>query len=396
MKYSGCAGAWRVCQCLLLGLLCLVAPQKSTAHELLPTIADMSLAQDGVLILDFRINLEALLAGVDLDAVSNTDDDTASDAYDALRRRPGAEIEIRAPEIIDAWNAVPLVTSSAPVTLELRSLTLSDDIDFELPRIAEMRVAGLLPPDAETVVIRWPAGSGALVLRQQGVSEPYTGYLNGGTTSPAILLGEAPEFPPQQVILEYLPLGVAQVLPRGLDHMLFVLGLFLLSAHWRPLVWQLSLFALGFAVTMGLAALGHLSVPAHVVAPVMAASVVYVAIENLIDRALSLRRLLLVFCFGLFHGLAFAAGFSVVDVPDAQVLVALAGYGLGVEIGQLAVIAIAGFGLRVCVLLAGRSALNDAEAPAASYPVMFRAVSFPLSLAMAVTGLIWCVQRLTG
>ena len=71
MKSSGYAGAWRACLRLLFALLCLAAPQKSTAHEILPTIADVFLAEDGSLILDFRINLEAFLAGVDLDAVEN-------------------------------------------------------------------------------------------------------------------------------------------------------------------------------------------------------------------------------------------------------------------------------------------------------------------------------------
>ena len=164
------------------------AAHKSTAHELQPTISDVFVAEDGALTFEFRINLEAFLAGVDLDAVANTDEDTASDAYDALRALPAMDIAARVGEIISAWNAYPLATSAGPIVLTLSSVKIPDDVNFELPRISELRISGPLPEDSDTITVNWPRGAGPLVLRQQGVDEPYTGFMMGGGSSPKIVL----------------------------------------------------------------------------------------------------------------------------------------------------------------------------------------------------------------
>lgn len=80
-------------------------------------------------------------------------------------------------------------------------------------------------------------------------------------------------------------------------------------------------------------------------------------------------------------------------LPDDQFIPALIGFNVGVEVGQLTVIAMAALVLLGCVRLAKGSDLNEAEAPVASYPVMFRAVSLPASLIIAIVGAYWCVER---
>jgi hydrogenase/urease accessory protein HupE len=93
---------------------------------------------------------------------------------------------------------------------------------------------------------------------------------------------------------------------EGLDHILFVVGLFLLAARLRPVLVQVTTFTVAHSITLGLALYGVVALPAAVVEPLIALSIVYVAVENLRTRQLTPARVALVFVFGLLHGLGFA------------------------------------------------------------------------------------------
>jgi hypothetical protein len=160
--------------------------REAQAHEVQPTIADLTVTEEGVIAFELRLNVEAFLAGVDLDAVSDINEDAASADYDRLRALDAAGIAGRLPEFVARWNAHPLLVADAPILLTLDEAVVPEDVDFDLPRVTELTLRAVLPESAEAVTVRWPEGSGALVLRQQGVEEPYTGYLNGGDASPAI------------------------------------------------------------------------------------------------------------------------------------------------------------------------------------------------------------------
>ena len=135
--------------------------------------------------------------------------------------------------------------------------------------------------------------------------------------------------------------GFLHVLPLGLDHVLFVLGLFLMSRKWKPLVFQVSTFTLAHTLTLWLASAGWVKLSPSVVEPVIAASIVAVALENLVRREYSHWRLLVVFSFGLIHGLGFAGVMSTRLDSTESLIIGLLGINVGVELGQLAVIAIA-------------------------------------------------------
>jgi len=105
-------------------------------------------------------------------------------------------------------------------------------------------------------------------------------------------------------------LGFRHVLPDGLDHVLFILGLFLMARRWQALVTQSLIFTLAHSISLGLAASGILNIQnwpcAWLIEPMIALSIVAIAVENLFYQEASRRRLLLVFAFGLIHGLGFA------------------------------------------------------------------------------------------
>lgn len=143
------------------------------------------------------------------------------------------------------------------------------------------------------------------------------------------------------IVRQYLALGYTHILPKGLDHILFVLGIFLLSPRAKTMLLQVTAFTVAHSITLGLSIYGLVSLPSRVVEPLIALSIAYVAIENLLTRELKPWRLALVFMFGLLHGLGFAGVLRELGLPREEFLTGLLTFNLGVEGGQLTVIAIA-------------------------------------------------------
>lgn len=363
------------------------------AHEVQPTIGDLTVAE-GQAELVLELNVEAFLAGIDLDGLEDTDDAANAAGYDALRALPDAEIMTRAVDLLAGWNALPMVTvDGQPVALRSAEISVPEQVDLELPRVTRWQLLGDVPSGATQVQVTWPAGGGAMVLRQQGVEAPFTGYLDGGDTSPVIALAGGGEQSGWGAFASYIPVGFDHILPKGLDHILFVLGLFFLSTKLGPLLWQVSAFTLAHTVTLALGALGLVNVPGSIVEPLIAASIVYVAIENVYLSHLSRWRPFVIFGFGLLHGLGFASVLGDFGLPEAQFIPALIGFNVGVELGQLTVIALAAALIWVAVRAAGVARLETAEEPVRDYAVTFRAVSLVGSLLIAVIGIYWVIER---
>ncbi len=358
-------------------LLSTLAPAIVNAHEVLPTIADLR-AQDGVLQIEVETNLEALLSGIDLDALADTDEAENAADYDTLRALPDAALAARAQELLPLWNSHPLVRAlEQPVALTLVDASTEAQPDVELPRTTRILLEAALPTGAQSVIVAWPEGDGALVLRQQDVEDPYTGYLDLGAQSPEIDLKGGGAASGWQTFVDYIPVGFDHILPKGLDHILFVLGLFFLSTRLGPLIWQISAFTLAHTVTLALGALGWVNVPGSIVEPLIAASIVYVAVENIFTSGLNPWRPVIVFCFGLLHGLGFASVLGEFGLPAGAFVPALIGFNIGVEVGQLTVIAIA-------FLLVGWFARTSWYR---------KAIAIPASLCIALVGAYWVVER---
>ena len=179
------------------------------------------------------------------------------------------------------------------------------------------------------------------------------------------------------VIALYLRQGYLHILPMGLDHILFVLALFFASTRLKPLIWQISAFTLAHTLTLGLATLGYLRLDPAIVEPIIALSIAFVAIENLVFKDMTRWRPAIVFGFGLFHGLGFAGVLAGYGLPQDQILPSLLSFNIGVEAGQLTIIG-------ACWLILHRFA--DAD----WYPWLVRIASGAIAL-MAVG---WTVERI--
>jgi hypothetical protein len=181
---------------------------------------------------------------------------------------------------------------------------------------------------------------------------------------------------PKQLAL-YLRLGFHHIVPEGVDHILFVLGLFFLGITWRKLLSQTTVFTVAHATTLFLSTYGIFSLPSRYVEPAIALSIAFIAIENVVKPKLGPGRLAIVFGFGLIHGLGFASSLSDIPFPKTDFIVALLGFNFGVDLGQLFVIALA---FLVVGWFRNRPWFRDR-------------IAVPCSLAIAAVGLFWAVQR---
>lgn len=140
----------------------------------------------------------------------------------------------------------------------------------------------------------------------------------------------------------YTVLGVEHIL-GGIDHLLFVIGLLFLVGFQRRLVWTITAFTAAHSLTLAASALGWLALRPPPVEATIALSIVLVAAEALHLRDTLARRwpALVAFGFGLIHGLGFAGALKEIGLPEQHLLPALLTFNVGVEIGQLATVAVA-------------------------------------------------------
>jgi hypothetical protein len=291
---------------------------------------------------------------------------------------PGlAKVEVR----VDPEHAPPGFVEEIP--RQFRLLFDERPADFRFSRLAGatadkpiLVLEADIPSGARTFAFECTSPIGPFPVTLDAVTDWQIGQAPG----PRVPLNQA-IVPPTtgRVIRDYLALGFTHIVPKGADHILFVLGLFLLSLRWRPLLAQVTSFTLAHTLTLGLSIYGVVSLSPRIVEPLIAVSIVAVAVENLFTQEARASRVALVFGFGLLHGLGFAGVLSELGLPRKQALPALLSFNVGVELGQLTVLALA-------FLLIGL--------PFGRRPGYRRWLTIPASIAIATVGLWWAVERL--
>ncbi len=364
--------------CAMSIAVAMAAAPAAQAHEIRPTIADVDVGAEAVTI-TLRITLETLLAGIDLTSVQDTNDAPEAAIYDSLRAMSADQLEamLRAdwPRIAQGFL---IDVEGMALTAEIAAVSIPAPGDLELPRDSTLTIIAALPPGEAGVSLGLAPGFGSFVPRQMGGGvDAYEGFLNGGEMTPPLprmgILTESG----MSVFLRYIVVGFEHILPLGLDHILFVLGLYFFATKVGPLLWQVSAFTLAHTITLALAATGVVKIPASIVEPLIAASIVYVGVENIIGRRNLKGRTALVFGLGLLHGLGFASVLGDYGIASGRFVQALIGFNIGVEIGQLTVIAMA------------FAATGWAITRGWYRPV----VAIPASLVIAAIGAYWVVER---
>lgn len=349
------------------------------AHELRPAVANVVVTETEVEI-KLLVNIETILAGIDLAKVTDTDEAPEAKFYDQLRSLSADEL---ARLVESEWiNLEKGMLVDGADRFRLQSVKVLEEKNVELPRDTIVEMIAKLKLGAGPVAIGWVKKNGNLVVRHGNGEDAYAAFLEGGEISiPLPRMGAVEESVPA-VFWRFVVEGFEHIVPKGLDHILFVIGLFLFSQTWRPLLSQITAFTLAHTVTLGLATLGFITIqPTQMwlVEALIAISITYVAIENIFRPKLGWWRMVVVFVFGLLHGLGFASVLGDLGLAKEQFLLSLIAFNVGVEFGQLAVVAGAIF---LLTLPFGRSTRYR------------KFVVIPGSIAIALIGFWWTIERI--
>lgn len=360
----------RVRRLAWIGALLLLATGVAAAHEIGTTQIVATFAADGTYRIDVMVDLDALLTRLQL--LESGDVQAPANRVDRDHRLSALmPVFARAIRVRFAGETVAPAIDYLPVAA-LHDL-------MQAPSV--VRLTGQVPSSADQATLSYALASGtyALVARI-GDAAGQTQWVEGGEESRPLTLG-APPAPPTvlQVATRYFALGFTHILPQGLDHVLFVVGLFLLSTRWRSVLLQVSTFTLAHSITLGLTIYGVVSLPAKVVEPMIALSIAYVAFENMVTSELKSWRVALVFAFGLLHGMGFAGVLRDLGMPRADFLTALVTFNIGVEAAQLVVVAIA------------FATVAYWRRNGSTYR---RLIVQPASVGIAAIGVYWTLQRL--
>ena len=180
------------------------------------------------------------------------------------------------------------------------------------------------------------------------------------------------------LVSKFIPAGVQHIL-IGPDHILFLVGLLLLGGTLRRLALVVTGFTMAHSLTLSLAALNILSLPARVIEPIIALSIVYVGLDNLLKRDGRDVRAWIALGFGLVHGFGFASVLREMGLPAGVLGWSLFSFNVGVEIGQLMVVA------SVAIVMAALRSRSE---------VLGQRMVFAGSLTVVVAGGFWFVERI--
>ncbi len=185
--------------------------------------------------------------------------------------------------------------------------------------------------------------------------------------------------PTGDVVWYYFVLGVNHIVPYGLDHILFVVSLCLLNTRFRTILWQATAFTVAHTITLALSMKGIIKLPADIVEPLIALSIAFVAIENILLSELKVWRIAIIFMFGLVHGMGFASALNEIGLPRNKFFTSIFSFNVGVEIGQISVITLV---YLLLILPFGKKEWYK------------KVIVYPLSGLIAAIALFWTFQRM--
>lgn len=368
-------------------LLLVSLPSTLLAHELRPAIINLTYSstqntiEHNSLNVNMVVNLESLIAGIEPEH-DNTNASPNSDRYSKLRSLDENNLKARFEQFQPQFlSKIQLNDANGrPIALELASITIPPVGNIANPRDSTIVLKALLSSDTPALTWQWSDAFGEAIVRANSNSNEleFATLLSPGQQSTLIQFTKSMDQRPWQVFTSYVAIGFEHILPKGMDHILFVVGLFLLTTRWRSLLLQVTVFTVAHSITLALGASGALRVSGSVVEPLIALSIVFVCVENIFTKRLGKWRLILVFFFGLLHGLGFASVLGQVGLDQANFVIALLGFNIGVELGQLLVVAL-------CMAAVGYWFGNK--------PYYHNVITRPCSIVIGLIGLYWFVQR---
>lgn len=374
-----------------LTLISILSAAQVTADIVKPALVEISVKTDGTYQIEIRASIEALLTGINA-RYKNTKESPNAQAYDNFRVLPPEQLlQAFSRFEKDFLQAIKVIIDGQRIDPVIVKVTIPEPGYVKVPRISLIILEGEIATTAQSLSWYYPAQFGDNAVRVRQVDEVNEKWhwsswqwLKNNTLSKPFSLTEvftqATFF---EVVSTYLVSGFEHILPKGLDHILFILGIFLLSTRMQPLLWQVTMFTIAHTITLGLSMNGYLNLPANIVEPLIALSIAFIGIENILSPKLHKSRLLIVFIFGLLHGMGFASVLLDFGMPENDFVTALISFNIGVEIAQIVIILVAylflGYGLR-------RRLANEQQ--------YRQLIVIPGSLFIAIIGLYWTYDRI--
>ena len=320
---------------LVLLLFCLQG-SFALADVVKPALIEISVNTNGTWRIEIRASIEALLTGINA-RYKNTRDAPNAEAYDELRGLAPADLAKAFTPFKPAFtDQLELAFDGQRVPLTVTQVDIPEPGYTKVPRISVIYLEGTVDRSVASITWYYPERFGDNAVRVRQVDNSNEKW------------------------------------------------------HWSDWQWLRNdahsesfslteVFTRQPALTLGLSMAGLISLPANIVEPLIALSIAYIGIENITAHSLHKSRLVIVFCFGLLHGMGFASVLSDFGMPAGAFLTALVSFNVGVELGQLAVILLAFFAVGLWFR---------------NKPWYRRVIVIPCSLAIAVTGLYWTWDRI--
>lgn len=351
-----------------------------------PALVEISIFPNYRLEVRIDLSLEAVMTGIGTQ-YKNTRDAPNSVEYDKLRALSAKALR----QSFKAFEADFLNSFQLSINNKIQILNLSDakiDIIGYKKRPRKTILTYVVQLGERPKTLRWQYnktyGDSALryqIFKQNEYNWSQWQWLRDGKSSGIININQPQSSSNIQRFLQFTNIGFAHVIPLGWDHILFILGMALSSLLWRKLLLLVSSFTLAHTLTLGLGVLGVVEVSARIVEPLIAFSIAYVAIENLLNHQSIQRKSVIVFLFGLIHGMGFASLLKSFEMPANSFLTTLIGFNLGVELAQIVIVLL----VVALLLILGFFQLN-----------LRKFAIVPISVVIAFIGIWWGFERLAA
>ncbi len=353
-----------------------------------PALIEISTNTKGHVDIEIRASIEALLTGIN-GRYKNTKDSPNADQYDILRKLESNDLKVKFKQFASIFlqNIILKDNQNNKIILKIKSIAIPESGYTKVPRISVITLTAQINREAASLQWYYPLKFGDNAVRLKQVNElehkwhwsEWQWLRKDQLSEPFSLTEIFTQRPLYKVVAEYIVIGFEHIIPLGLDHILFILGIFLLNTQLKPLIQQVTLFTLAHTLTLGLSINEIISLPAHIVEPLIALSIAYVGVENMMRNKLNKMRLLVVFLFGLIHGMGFASALADFNMPENTFITTLISFNVGVELGQFTIIALAYFSIALW--------FKDKH-------WYRRFIVIPSSLLISLIGFYWAMDRL--
>ena len=358
----------------------------SIADVVKPALVEISIYPDKKVEVVIDLSLEAAMTGIGTQYKNTTDAPSAAE-YDELRALAPEVLRQRFKNFETKFlNELQLNINHQVQNLHLENIKI-DIVGYKKrPRKTLLTYTTQLQEWPKTLSWQYNKDYGDSALRYQVFEKNEYNWsqwwwLRNGATSGVIDINHPEPITTMQRMLKFVSIGFDHVIPLGWDHILFIIGMALSSLMWRRLLLLVSTFTLAHTLTLGLAMLGMVEISGRIIEPLIAFSIAYVAIENLLPNPSIKRKSIIVFLFGLVHGLGFASMLKSFKMSADNFLTTLISFNVGVELAQIVIVS------GVVFLLFFIKSLN------LNYKEI---VIVPASIVISLIGIWWGIERIIG